>query len=159
MEMGGFCHPKVTWSEFLFMSWCFFFRMIFSHRRKRWTSALLQSSEQAGWQSQKICHLFFYSFSFSYLQNPKKEALAVVQCVPPQHLRLLSSSLTIWKLARQKKEHGSMGMCFQQENIELAHRAGEKINLHRSQLVLQSTKKKNQKTGLWTDTTLQETVW
>lgn len=144
MEMG-FWHPKVTWSEFLFMSWWFFTVWSFLTEERggpQHFCSLLNRQDDSPKKSAIFFLLLLLQLS-SYLQNPKKEALAVVQCVPLQHLRLLSSSLRIWKLARQKKEHGSMGMCFQQENIELAHRAGQKIYLHRSKYC--RIKKKKQK--------------
>lgn len=58
------------------------------------TSAVLLNRQMT---VSKICHLLLLLLLqlSSYLQNPKKEALAVVQCVPFQHFRLLSSSQRI----------------------------------------------------------------
>lgn len=60
----------------------------------------------------------------------------------------------------QKKELWSTDMFFQKESLlylttELPYGGGQKINLHRRELVLQSTEKTK---GLLTDITLQENV-
>lgn len=126
-----------------------FFRMMFSHRR--WSSFQLFCSFWTGEMTIQNTsqHFCMHSLSYLLLFAELRVAWAAVQCAPLQHFRLFSSSWSILTSARAtcRRRNSSAQRCFSKGRVQciwaqsLSHRTDQNTNLHRSELVLQSTKK------------------